>query len=45
MAALLGTKASGAKSVIGVDLNESKLELGLEVGCDTVFNGRDPDLI
>ena len=45
LAAVLGAKASGAKSIVGVDLIENKLELGLKMGCDLVFHGSDEKII
>ncbi len=36
--------AMGAAKVIGVDMNNKRMETGLEMGCDVVFNAQDPEL-
>lgn len=43
--ALLATVASGARSVVAVDLNEAKLELARSLGATLTLNAADPDLL
>ena len=42
--ALLAAVASGARDVIAIDLNESKLALARELGASATFNASDPDI-
>lgn len=41
--ALLATVASGAREVVALDLNESKLALARELGATATINASDPD--
>lgn len=45
LAALLGAKAAGAKTTIGVDLLDSKLEMAKALGCDEVVRADDSDVV
>ena len=45
LAAVLGAIASGAKTVIGIDLSEQKLKLGKQLGCNYVLNASDPEIV
>ncbi len=42
--ALLAAVASGARDVIAIDMNESKLTLARELGATATFNASDPDI-
>lgn len=41
---VMGAKASGAGTVIGIDLEEAKRAKALELGATHVFDARDPEL-
>lgn len=43
--AVMAAKASGASQIIGIDLLESKFALARDLGCTSVFNAMDPDLV
>lgn len=43
--ALLAAVASGAREVIAIDLNESKLKLARELGATATVNASDPDAV
>lgn len=43
--AVMAARASGAATIIGIDLLESKFPLARELGCTHVFNAADPDLV
>lgn len=45
LCAMLGAIACGAREVIAVDLNDSKLKVAQELGATATFNARDPDLV
>lgn len=45
LCAMLGAIASGAREVIAVDLNDSKLEVAKALGATSVVNARDPDAV
>lgn len=45
LSAVMAARASGASTIIGVDLVDSKLELGRRLGCTHAFDGADPDLV
>lgn len=37
-------RVMGAAKVIGIDMNNQRMETALQMGCDLVFNAGDPDL-
>jgi len=45
LCAVLGAIASGARQVIAIDLQESKLQTALELGAAAAINAKDPDAI
>jgi Zn-dependent alcohol dehydrogenase len=45
LASILGAVASGARSVIAVDISEEKLKLAGELGATHLFNAADPDVV
>ncbi|NEX62164.1 zinc-dependent alcohol dehydrogenase family protein [Noviherbaspirillum galbum] len=45
LCAMLGAIASGARQVIAVDINDSKLEVARSLGATAVINARDPDAV
>ncbi len=44
LAAVLGARAAGAGRVIGLDLLDSKLESGRQIGADVVVNASNPEV-
>jgi alcohol dehydrogenase len=45
LCSLLGAVASGAKDIVAIDLNDSKLEIAKSLGATFTINARDPDVI
>jgi alcohol dehydrogenase len=45
LCAVLGAIASGARQVIAIDLQESKLQAALDLGATAAINAKDPDAI
>jgi alcohol dehydrogenase len=45
LASILGAVASGARSVVAVDLSEAKLKLATDLGATHAFNAADADLL
>jgi len=45
LASILGAVASGARSVIAVDISEDKLKIAGELGATHLFNAADPDVV
>ena len=45
LASVLGAVASGARSIIAVDLSDEKLKLAGELGATHLFNAADPDVV
>ena len=45
LASVLGAVASGARTVVAVDLSEDKLKLARELGATHTFNAADPDVV
>jgi len=45
LASILGAVASGARSVIAVDISDEKLKLAGELGATHLFNAADPDVV
>ncbi|MFM2009223.1 MAG: hypothetical protein RIR02_1173, partial [Pseudomonadota bacterium] len=45
LCSLLGAVASGAKDIVAIDLNDSKLEVAKSLGATFTINARDPDVI
>lgn len=45
LCAVLGAIASGARQVIAIDLQESKLQTALDLGATAAINAKDPDAI
>lgn len=45
LCAVLGAIASGARQIIAVDLQESKLQAALDLGATAAINAKDPDAI
>ena len=45
LASILGAVASGARSVIAIDVSDDKLKLAHELGATQTFNAADPDLV
>jgi alcohol dehydrogenase len=45
LASILGAVASGARSVIAVDISDEKLKLAGELGATQLFNAADPDVV
>jgi alcohol dehydrogenase len=45
LASILGAVASGARSVIAVDISDDKLKLAGELGATHLFNAADPDVV
>jgi aryl-alcohol dehydrogenase len=45
MSAIMAAKASGATTIIAIDLVQSRLDLALELGATHAFDGSAPDLI
>ncbi|MBC8023901.1 MAG: zinc-binding dehydrogenase, partial [Burkholderiales bacterium] len=45
LASILGAVASGARSVVAVDLSEEKLKLARDLGATHTFNAADADLV
>ena len=45
LASILGAVASGARSVIAVDISDEKLKLAGELGATHLFNAADPDIV
>jgi len=43
--AVMAAKIAGASQIIGIDINESKFALALELGCTRTFLATDPALI
>ncbi|MFC9455472.1 zinc-binding dehydrogenase [Streptomyces sp. NPDC056983] len=41
---VMAAKIAGAATIIGIDLNESKLPLARDLGCTHTFAARDPEL-
>jgi aryl-alcohol dehydrogenase len=44
LAAVMAAKVAGATRIIGVDLNETRLDLARELGATHTYNGADPGL-
>jgi aryl-alcohol dehydrogenase len=44
LAAVMAAKIAGCTTIIGVDLNESRRDLALELGATHTYHGADPDL-
>ncbi|MFT3851594.1 MAG: NAD(P)-dependent alcohol dehydrogenase [Ilumatobacteraceae bacterium] len=44
MSAVMAAKVAGCATIVGVDLNEARLQLARELGATHTFNGADPDL-
>jgi alcohol dehydrogenase len=45
LSALLGALASGANPIVAVDVQQSKLDLALELGASFAVNAKDPDAV
>lgn len=45
LAAVMAARIAGCTTIIGVDLNDDRLQLAAELGATHTFNGADPDLI
>ena len=45
LASVLGAVASGARTVVAVDLSEDKMKLARELGATHTFNAADPDVV
>ncbi len=45
LASILGAVASGARTVVAVDLSQDKLRLARELGATHSFNAADPDVV
>jgi len=45
LASVLGAVASGARTVVAVDLSDDKLKLARELGATHTFNAADPDIV
>jgi alcohol dehydrogenase len=45
LAAVLGARAAGARSIVAVDLSEQKLELAMSLGATHAFSASAPDCI
>jgi alcohol dehydrogenase len=43
--ALLGARMAGARTVIGIDMLDDKLDLARQIGADETFNAGDPDVV
>lgn len=43
--ALLGARMAGARTVIGIDMLDDKLDLARQIGADETFNAGDPDIV
>jgi len=44
IAAVMAARVAGCTTIIGVDLNENRLELARELGATHTFNGADPEV-
>jgi aryl-alcohol dehydrogenase len=44
LAAVMAAKVAGCTTIIGVDLNDARLELAAELGATHTFDGADPEL-
>src|SRR5438034_614029 len=42
---VMAAKISGASEIIGIDINESKFPLAMEVGCTRTISALDPKLV
>lgn len=45
LAALLGARLRGARTIVAIDLSEGKLKLARELGATHCFNASDPDVV
>ncbi|GMA58464.1 alcohol dehydrogenase [Alicyclobacillus sacchari] len=45
LSALLGAVVAGARRVVAVDVNPSKLEFASKLGATDIFDARDPDVV
>jgi alcohol dehydrogenase len=45
LASVLGAVASGARSIVAIDMSEEKLKLARELGATHTFNATEPDLV
>jgi alcohol dehydrogenase len=45
MAAVMGARAAGAKSIIAIDVNTEKLSMAKEFGATAVFHASHPDVV
>ncbi|AHK34594.1 Alcohol dehydrogenase class-3 [Rhodococcus opacus PD630] len=45
LTSVMAAQASGASTIIGIDLLDSKFPIAKEVGCTHTFGGADPDLV
>jgi alcohol dehydrogenase len=43
--AVMAARISGASEIIGIDINESKFPLAMELGCTRTISALDPDII
>jgi alcohol dehydrogenase len=43
--AVMAARISGASEIIGIDINEGKFPLALELGCTRTLSALDPDLV
>jgi Zn-dependent alcohol dehydrogenase len=43
--AVMAARLSGAREIIGIDINEGKFPLSRELGCSHTFQARDADLV
>ena len=42
---VMAAKISGASEIIGIDINEAKFPLAMELGCTRTFSALDPNLV
>ncbi|WAH37854.1 zinc-dependent alcohol dehydrogenase family protein [Alicyclobacillus dauci] len=45
LSALLGAKVTGARRIVAVDVNPTKLEFAMELGATDTFDARDPEVV
>ena len=45
LAALLGARAAGARTIVAIDLSAAKRQLAMELGATHAFDGADPDVV
>jgi Zn-dependent alcohol dehydrogenase len=43
--AVMGARLAGASRIVGIDINEDKFALALELGCTDTISARDPDIV